>query len=178
MNELNLIITCCQTGDIASLAKLLPSNDKILNLCDENDFNPLLTAIHHHQNKVVGFLLSHASIDITLIQNKFKSNPFHVSVYRHNYNALLMLIDWCIRRGLLNKMLNKTDVWGKTPLHQAVYHDFFFGAQALLTYFPDLDVLDINKKKPEDYCVYNKPDLDLLLKAYRAHYRRLNFHKR
>ena len=50
-------------------------------------------------------------------------------------------------------MINKTDVWGKTPLHQAVYHDFF-GAQALLTYFPNLDAVDMNNKKPEDYCSY------------------------
>ena len=172
------VIPFCKSGDLASLKKLFAENPKIallINKNDEHDFNPLLTAIHYYQNHIVAFFLMQAGTDLMTIHNKFKSSALHVCVYRKNLNALLMVLDWCVRHKNLKSLLNKPDVWGKTPLHQAVYHDFFLGAQSLLVYFPNINVKDINSKLPEDYCVYNKPDWFFLLKAYRTHFDRLNF---
>ena len=170
MGSLSKLITACQNGDVELTENLIGKDPTLIHLFDSDNFNCLLTAIHHHQNNCVAAILCHPQTDLLSIKNKFGSTVLHVAIYKKNLVALNMVLDWLFKKRKIHILIDQADVWGKTPLHQAVYHNFFRGVQRLLEFFPNLNALDIQKKKPEDFCQQNKFHIRHLLQAYRIFY--------
>lgn len=168
----NKLIKACTMGDmheIDFLVRLVPGGATCRT---HNDFNPLLTSLYYGQNVASQFLLLNGEhnpsqqgmmrplLKPSLLQNKHGSGPLHVAAYRWNISGMQMLINHCQFFRTLHDLLNSTDEWGKTALHQAVYHNFIQGVELLLS-LPETDttIEDANGKTAEDYCDHTKEEI-------------------
>lgn len=171
-------ISSCENGNIHELWFLLQYIPGRALHFTRSDYNPLLTAVFCRQNMAVKMLLEHGLetdpqdkmasgpiINVHSIQNKHHSTALHVAAYRWNLGAMHLILNHCREKGTLSELLNAQDAWGKTCLHQAVYHNFFHGV-ALLLSFSEMDrtVQDTSSRVASDYCLYNKPNIQKLFK--------------
>ena len=163
------LIMCCERGELKELSFLIKYIPEHLTKFTDNDFNALMTAVYSFQNHALFYLLSESLssnfaaqpiADLSIIKNRYGSTLLHVAAYRCNVDAVDILLRHAMYFGKtqLQRILNSTDKWGKTPLHHAVYHECLFIVQRLLCFKEmDIDIQDTNGKTAMDYCLYNKP---------------------
>ena len=148
------VIDCCETGDLEGLKHISNLSEFGLDFIDDDGFNPLLTAVHNHQNHIVQYLLSRDGFVPGKNNNRYKTTGLHVAAYRHNYGALRLLLDKYEATNTAD-LVNAQDKWGKTPLHHAVYHGFDAGVQELMRFNgTDKNIRDKLDKTPLEYSLF------------------------
>lgn len=164
---LERLISCCENGEQAETSFLIKYLENPLTRFTDNDFNALLVCVFAHQNPLLQYLLSSTFDpktkckpleDLSCIKNKYDSTALHVATYRSNVFAFDILVQHAAYYRNLDVLINATDSWGKTVLHQAVYHNCAPIVARLLS-LPEMDVhlKDANGKRAVDYCVFGKP---------------------
>ena len=74
-----------------------------------------------------------------------------MAAYKYNYDALCLLIERYKVMGSPD-LVNAQDIWGKTPLHHAVYHGFGQGVHTLIHFGgAKQHIRDKLGKTPRDY---------------------------
>jgi len=106
-------LKAAETGDVATIQKLISSDPALINVKDPaRDEVLLLVAARNNQPEIVAWLLKNgADVNAT---NRMGSNPLHLAAFTGNYNLIEMLMN----NGTNYRIRNTR---GRTPLEYVPY---------------------------------------------------------
>eukprot|EP01080_Neovahlkampfia_damariscottae_P006598 gene6598-10761_t len=135
----------CDKGDLSTLQWLMSKPKIIANRRDKAGDTPVMLAGYKGHVKLVEFLMK-KDLQSCRIRNEQNENLLHKAASGGHKQVIFLIAS--LSPVTCSAMMNETDLWGRTPLHQAVRDKQFQIVKTLLTMGADMDTQDNSGNTP------------------------------